>query len=112
MAGRKWAKAGGVVDDAEWVGFSVMGNYTFTDLINGTLRFSIFDDTDGASRTGTLYDFKGPRLWEITAAINFPLQDYLLVLVEYRYDSANEKGVYGARDKNNHTTALEMIVSC
>lgn len=91
-------KASGVKtgDDADWLGFLLMGHYDYTDWSGITLRYDFFDDKDGSRIVAT-----AQKQTAITISPTFTVGDGLGALIEYRRDSS-DKSIF--TDENGNPT--------
>ena len=88
---------------AQWWGAALYAMYDFTDSQQGALRYSYFDDTDGARAFGR-------SIWDITYTQNMKVRENLLLRPEVRYIKHNVPGDEepGVGDRGN-TADSEFI---
>lgn len=67
-----------------WKGAGVWAGYSVSDCINPGIRFEVFDDQHGGSRSGTAQTVK-----EITLTNKIKLTDKMFVRAEFRHDFSN-----------------------
>ncbi len=78
------------VDTDVWKGIGLWAGYSASDCINPALRFEIFDDSNGGSRTGVVSaSGRGPTVKGLTLTNKFKLTDKMFVRAEYRHDFSN-----------------------
>ncbi len=95
--------------DPSWLGAVAIGRYTFSKMLDISLRLEYLDDMDGGSRLRKVDAAgQGYRLWSSAVALSFrPLTNMDLTL-EYRYDGGDE-GFYAPED-DKRTFSVEVSV--
>lgn len=102
--------------DTKWSGMAAYVRYKADPSFSGTLRYEIFDDTNGAMLpTGTGFYSNDPtksqKVSAITATVGHQLAEGLDLRLEYRSDTTDraETGIF--KDKDGANTAKQDTVS-
>jgi len=90
---------------ATWSGFSLIGNYDFTDTFSLALRGEIFSDPQGY-RTGVPQNLK-----EITLTPSFKVGKNVVLRPEFRYDWSDVKSFNDGKTNNQSTIGIGVMVT-
>ena len=96
--------------DAEWMGYMIMGNFSFTDKVALTLRYDSFDDKDGA-RLGSGVKEKRDSF---TISPSYSIAKGFNALLEYKQTKSDQKVFVDKAGNANDTVseaALEFTYS-
>ena len=78
------------VTASTWKGVGLWAGYSASDYLNPGVRFEVFDDSNGGSRTGIVNSGGvGPTVKDITFTNKFKLTEKMFIRAEYRHDFSN-----------------------
>ncbi|MBX9766072.1 MAG: porin [Bdellovibrionales bacterium] len=102
--------------DTKWSGMAAYLRYKAHPSFSGTLRYEIFDDTNGATLPGgggfyTHDSTKSQKVSAITATVGTQLAEGLDLRLEYRSDSTDKVDTGIFRDRNGSNTSKQDTVS-
>jgi hypothetical protein len=94
--------------DASWLGAMLIGNFTFSKMLDVSLRIEYLDDLDSGTRLGkTKADGYGYRVWSSAVALRYHPLTNLDIKLESRYDGGDE----GFYDPESHKSTFSVQVS-
>lgn len=90
-----------------WKGIGLWAGYSLSDCINPAVRFEIFDDSNGGSRTGIATAGRGPTVKDFTVTNKFKLTDKMFIRAEYRHDFSNAAAF---QNKDGRTVRVQNTI--
>ncbi|GAB4150254.1 MAG: hypothetical protein Kow00107_00700 [Planctomycetota bacterium] len=95
--------------DASWFGGMLMGNFTFSKMLDVSLRLEYIDDLDGGTRFGKANSYGyGYRVWSSAIALRYHPLTNMDIKLEYRYDGGDEG--YYAPETHKSTFSVQVSV--